>query len=63
MNWICILDSQPTYRQMGDIDFLVPSEHFERARLLMLEQNYKPLDSADEKVCARLMNYIMEQGN
>ena len=38
---------QPTYRQMGDIDFLVPPEHFERARLLMLEENYKPLDEDD----------------
>ena len=32
---------QPTYRQMGDIDFLVLPEHFERARLLMLGQNYQ----------------------
>ena len=47
MNWTCILDPQPTYRQMGDIDFLVPSEHFDLARLLMLEQNYKPLDEDD----------------
>ena len=30
-----------TYRQMGDIDFLVLPEHFERARLLMLGQNYQ----------------------
>lgn len=35
---------QPVYRQMGDIDFLVPPEHFERARLLMLEEGYVLLD-------------------
>ena len=39
--------TQPTYRQMGDIDFLVLPEHFERARILMLEQDYKPLDEDD----------------
>ncbi len=35
---------QPTYRQMGDIDFLVPPEYFERARLLMFKEEYKLLD-------------------
>ena len=36
---------QPTYRQMGDIDFLVPPKFFEQARLLMLEKDYKLLDA------------------
>ena len=40
---------QPTYRQMGDIDFLVPPEFFEEARLLMLEKDYKLLDAENSR--------------
>ena len=40
---------QPTYRQMGDIDFLVPPEHFEQAHLLMLKEGYKLLDEGTHR--------------
>ncbi len=35
---------KPAYRQMGDIDFLVPPQYFEQAHLLMLKEGYKQLD-------------------
>ena len=34
---------QPTYRQMGDIDFLVPPEFFEQAHRLLLDKDYNQL--------------------
>ena len=35
---------QPTYRQMGDIDFLVPPKFFDQAHQLLLREGYKQLD-------------------
>ena len=50
---------QPVYRQMGDVDLLVPPEYFEQARLLMLEKNYRLLEEDTFRHLEFMKNNVM----